>query len=68
MHRDPDSILHDALKLSDAERLTLVNQLLESLPEESLAIFEDQQFQAEMDRRSAEESEPIPWSQIRNQL
>ncbi len=68
MHRDAETILQAALALSESERLALVDQLLKSLPEQAIAVFEDAKFREEVERRAAEPGETIPWSQIRDEL
>ena len=60
-------VLHAALELSEQERLTLVGQLLETLPRES-ADDDEVAFAAELDRRSGDWQGSVPWDQLRDEL
>ncbi len=54
------------MQLPEAERLTLVSRLMESLPPEGTTIsLDDPELLAELDRRFAETDEGIPWSQLK---
>jgi len=68
MSPDSEAVLQAALALSESERLVLVNRILESLPEQAPAIFDDEEFQTELERRANDSSEFIPWSQVRKEL
>lgn len=65
-----DEILEAALKLSEAERLSIATQLLATLPDETDEIelseleLDDEELIKEWDRRANDGSEPIPVSEI----
>ena len=67
MSSHTESIYQAALALPDAERLMLVERLMETLPPSEDDLSEDE-FIAELDRRFAEiQKDPtagIPWSEI----
>ena len=68
MNSQTQAVLDAALALPEAERAELVDRLLESLPPE-IEGFTDDEFYAELERRSAEIEQgivkPIPWSDVR---
>ncbi len=68
MNSQTEAVLIAALALPEAERAELVDRLLESLPPEHDG-FTDEEFVAELERRSAEIEQgivkPIPWSEVR---
>lgn len=68
MSPDSEAVLQAALALPESERLVLVNRILESLPEQTPTIFDDEEFQTELERRANDASEFIPWSQVRKEL
>jgi len=66
MQTDPQDILDAAMQLPEAERLTLVSRLMESLPPEGITIsLDDPELAAELDRRFAQNDEGIDWSQLK---
>jgi putative addiction module component (TIGR02574 family) len=68
MHSDPNAIFQAALALSETERLALVSRLMETMPQQSVtASLDDDDLQAEIERRFADQGGVIPWSQLRNE-
>ncbi|MSR58223.1 MAG: hypothetical protein EXS05_11170 [Planctomycetaceae bacterium] len=64
-----DEILDAALQLSESDRFAIANRLMETLPEELPGFSEDDpDFGAELDRRSGDTSDAIPWEQLREEL
>lgn len=63
---DVDSIHAAALRLSDDERLMIVDRLLESFPESLQQLQGDTEFLEEIDRRSTDSAPSIPWDQVRD--
>jgi putative addiction module component (TIGR02574 family) len=60
-----EKLLQDALELPEPERLLLANRILDSLPDEGGEWFlDDPELIAELDRRAADGSEPIPADKI----
>ena len=68
MDMQSQSILDAALALPEAERLVLVERLLETLPDDEIEVTEEE-FHAELDRRHAEVMRDpsclIPWSKLK---
>ena len=64
------SLFDAALSLSEADKVRLVERLLESLGPETDGIDEDA-FRAELDRRSREVDEDpsalVPWSELKKE-
>ncbi|MBN2295766.1 MAG: hypothetical protein JXM70_25260 [Pirellulales bacterium] len=66
MQIDPQSIFNAAMQLPEADRLTLVSRLMESLPPEGITVsLDDPELMAELDRRFAQSDEGIEWSQLK---
>ena len=66
MQTDPQAILDAAMQLREADRLTLVSRLMESLPPDCITIsLDDPELAAELDRRFAESDEGIDWSRLK---
>ncbi len=66
MQTDPRAILDAAMQLPEAERLTLVSRLMESLPPQGITVsLDDPELAAELDRRFAEGDEGVDWSQLK---
>lgn len=64
-----DEILNAALSLPESDRLAIANRLLDTLPEDSPGLSdEDPQFAAELDRRSGDLAGAVPWEELRDQL
>ena len=68
MYSDPHAIFQAALALSETDRLVLVSRLMETMPQESVtASLDDDDLQAEVERRFADQSGSIPWSDLRDE-
>lgn len=59
-----DEILQAPLRLPDADRLAIANQLLETLPED---VDDDSSFAEELGRRSGNWEGAISWDQLREE-
>ncbi len=65
MQPSSESILAEALKLPDDEKMVIVSRLLEALPPEDLALsVDDPQFAEELQRRFADREGGIPWPEL----
>jgi len=65
MSTSRDQIFDAALKLSEAERLLLVSQLLDTLPEDLPGLADDSPLLLdELDRRARDPSPTIPVSEL----
>jgi len=68
MSPQTQALLDAALALPEAERILLVERLLETLPPETDEVTDDELF-AELERRRMEVEQgvekPIPWSEVR---
>jgi putative addiction module component (TIGR02574 family) len=66
-----ETILKAALALPEMQRVSLIDELVESLPSET-GPYRDEEMLAELERRHAEfEKDPsiaIPWEEVRRQL
>jgi putative addiction module component (TIGR02574 family) len=66
-----EAVLKAALALPEAERVFLIEDLLESLPPDT-GPLSDEEMLAELERRSAEVEQglvkPIPWEEVRRRL
>jgi hypothetical protein len=70
MQANTETILQAALQLSEDERYALVSRIIETLPEpdcEAGLSLDDPDLLEELDRRFADESDTIPWSQLRRE-
>ena len=62
------AIVAAALQLSESERVEIVTQLLETLPEGADCIsLDDQGFIEEMERRFVDPAGAISWSELRSE-
>jgi putative addiction module component (TIGR02574 family) len=65
------SLIETALSLPEAERVLLVDRLLESLPPDETEVADDE-FAAELDRRYAEYLQDptigVPWAEAKSQI
>ena len=65
-----EMVVRDALKLSENERVRVVQDLLDSLSPESSDMFDDT-WAEELDRRfavwEADPSAGVPWSELKSQ-
>jgi hypothetical protein len=67
MQLTPDSIFEAALCLPEGDRLDLAHRLLDTLPPEpDLLSLDDPNLMEELDRRAADDSGSVPWSELKN--
>jgi len=59
------SLFDAALKLPDADRSDLVFRLLETLPPPEVLRDDAPDFEQELERRFADQSDAIPWLELR---
>lgn len=68
MQLTPDSIFEAALRLPEGDRLDLAHRLLDTLPPEpELMSLDDPKLIEKLDRRAADDSGSVPWSQLKNE-
>ena len=68
MQLTPDRILEAALSLPEGDRLDLAHRLLDTLPPEpDLLSLDDPNLIEELDRRAADDSGAIPWSELKKE-
>jgi putative addiction module component (TIGR02574 family) len=68
MQLTPDNIFEAAVKLPENERLDLVTRLMDTLPAEvNLLSLDDPNLVEELDRRAADDSGAVPWSQLKGE-
>jgi putative addiction module component (TIGR02574 family) len=66
MQITPDSIFQAAVQLPEGERLELVTRIMSTLPAEpELLSLDDPHRIEELDRRAADDSDAVPWSQLK---
>jgi putative addiction module component (TIGR02574 family) len=66
MQLNADSIFEAAVKLPEGERMELVSRLMDTLPDApNLLSVDDPNFLEELDRRAADDSGSIPWSELK---
>lgn len=64
-----EELLKSAMALSEADRLLLATELLETVTEEQAGwSLDDPALLAELDRRANDGSPGVPWETVRNQL
>jgi hypothetical protein len=64
-----ETLFDAALELSEADRLSLAAELIESVPQPpELSDFDDPAFLEEVRRRVAENDPGIPWEQVKAEL
>ncbi|MBD3676365.1 MAG: hypothetical protein HUJ26_22880 [Planctomycetaceae bacterium] len=64
-----EEILNAALQLSEADRLVIANRLLDTLSADVPGLaLDDPALAAELDRRSGDWENSIPWSELSRQL
>ncbi len=64
-----DEILEAALQLSEADRLVIASEFLETLPKDLPGLaMADPGLMAELERRSGDLEGSIPWEQLRDSL
>ena len=66
------TLLHEILRLSTAEKLALVEQIWDSIPEDDEALAPTPEQRADLERRLAEaNADPdggIPWEEVRDRI
>ena len=68
MQVDLQVVLEEAMRLPEADRLTLVSRLMESLPPSDIGLsLDDPELAAVLDRRFAESDEGVAWSQLKTE-
>jgi len=68
MQLTPDTIFEAALNLPENDRLNLATRLLDSVPPElGLLSLDDPNLIEELDRRAADDSGAMPWSELKNE-
>jgi len=68
MQSDPQSLFDAAMQLPEAQRLTLISKLMDSVPaDDNTTSLDDPNLTTELDRRFAEGDEGIPWSQLKSE-
>ncbi|MEX2093404.1 MAG: hypothetical protein WD971_12040 [Pirellulales bacterium] len=68
MQLSADTIFQAAVQLSEGERMELVTRLMDTLPPEpELLSLDDPNLIEELDRRAADDSGAIPWSELKNE-
>lgn len=63
-----DEVLDAALGLSESDRLAIAVRLMETLPDDQPGLVEDDDFAAELDRRSGDFEGAVDWSELRDEL
>lgn len=64
-----DEILEAAMRLSDGDRLAIIDRLMESLPDDFPGLVnDDPDFVAELERRSGDWEGAVPWGQLRDEF
>jgi putative addiction module component (TIGR02574 family) len=64
MNVTPQEIVKAALQLPERDRLAVVSQLLDSLPTE-IADLNEEEFHAELDRRSRDWDGSVSWDELK---
>jgi putative addiction module component (TIGR02574 family) len=60
-----NTLLEAAMQLSEAERLLLASQIMDTLPAEDVTCsIDDPDLLAELDRRFADPEGALPWSEL----
>jgi hypothetical protein len=68
MQQTPDAIFAAAMNLPEGDRLDLVHRLLDSMPPSPNGLcIDDPDFLAELERRAADDTGLIPWSELKNE-
>ena len=66
MQPTADTIFEAAVKLPEGERMELVSRLMDTLPDApNLLCVDDANFIEELDRRAADDSGSISWSELK---
>jgi putative addiction module component (TIGR02574 family) len=65
MQSTSEMIFQEALKLPEPERLTLISRLMDTMPsDDSLLSLDDDSLVDELDRRFADSSGSVTWSEL----
>lgn len=68
MQLTADSLFEAASKLPEGARLELVSRLMDTLPgPPNLLSLDDPNLIEELDRRAADDSGTVPWSELKNE-
>ncbi|NQT39919.1 MAG: hypothetical protein HQ581_20670 [Planctomycetes bacterium] len=63
---DLQAVLDEAMQLPEADHLTLVSRLMQSLPPSDMGVsVDDPELAAELDRRFAQTDDGVAWSQLK---
>lgn len=66
---DYEVVFDAALKLPESERLILVSRLLETMPADDTCLsLDDATLIKELDRRFADRTGSIPWSELKSEI
>jgi putative addiction module component (TIGR02574 family) len=69
MQADYDMAFEAALKLPEGERLALVSRIMETIPAEDACLtIDDASLPEELDRRFADRSNCVPWSELKAEI
>lgn len=64
-----EEVLKSAMALSEADRLLLATELMDTVPDDLPGwSIDDPEFQNELDRRANDGSQGIPWEAVQAQL
>lgn len=63
-----NEVLEIALGLSETDRLAIAVRLMETLPDESCALPDDDDLAAELERRSGDLEGSVEWADLRDEL
>lgn len=68
MQLTPEAIYEAAMSLPENERLDLAARLLDTVPAElDLLSIDDPDLIDQLDRRAADDSGAVPWSELKNE-
>jgi hypothetical protein len=69
MQATRDEILKAALQLSEADRLAIANELMDTLPEDAPGLRDDDpEFTQELERRSGDLEGSMTWEELREEF
>jgi hypothetical protein len=69
MQATRDEVLKAALQLSEADRLAIANELLDTLPEDLPGLSDDDpDFAEELERRSGDLEGSMKWEELREEF
>lgn len=67
MLADREAVLAAALALPESDRLSIVDQLLATLPPDSPEAWEDDELAAELRQRRQDQSGSVDWASLRDE-